>query len=249
MNPRFAGKTVIITGASTGIGLLCAKCFASEGANVVLTSRNEETIQKNVQTIREEGGIASGFASDVRNYEEVERVCAETMRLYGAIDILINCAGGASARVFGCNKEFHEYPIEYLDWGLDVNLKGALYYARAAMARMVEKKQGCVLFLGSIAGEEGAPGSVDYAAAKSALMNGVVKSLAQNGAPYGIRVNTVSPGPVMTRAAMANMKTLLGRAAETQEIVDLILYLCSDQAGFITGANYMIDGGRSCMMP
>ena len=115
------------------------------------------------------------------------------------------------------------------------------------MGQMIRQKSGMIILMGSIAGEEGNTYSVDYSAAKSALMNGVVKSLAQCGAEHGIRVCAVSPGPVLTRKEMARMKTLLGRAAEPQEIVDLILYLSSDNAGFITGCNYMIDGGRSCM--
>ena len=109
---------------------------------------------------------------------------------------------------------------------------------------MKEQKNGVIVNIGSVEGVTGS-GAADYCAAKSGLI-AFTKSMALIGAPYGVRCCMVSPGPVLTRAAMANMKTALGRAAEPQEIVDLVLYLCSDKASFITGDNYIIDGGRSC---
>lgn len=242
-------KTVVITGAASGIGWLCAKRYANEGANVVMTDIDEKRLEACAAEIRTTGGIAQGVAGDVRVYGDVQNVCDTAAGLFGGIDILVNCAGGASSRIFGCDKAYFEYPVEYLDWGIDVNLKGPMYFSRAAMAHMVKKQSGVIVVMGSIAGEEGTTNSVDYSAAKSALMNGFLKSMAQCGAPYNIRVCAVSPGPVLTRAAMGAMKTLLGRAAEPSEIVDLIFYLTSSKAAFITGANYMIDGGRSYMLP
>lgn len=247
---RFTGKTAVITGGTSGIGKLCAICFAREGGNVVVTARHQQGIDETVAEIRKNGGSAIGIAADVHGFDQASSVCAGAIREFGRIDVLINSAGGASGRLFNYRAPYHEVPIEYIDWGIDVNLKGPLYFSHEAMRYMAQQNGGAIVLLGSIAGAEGAGegGSVDYSAAKSALMNGVVKSLAQNGAPWNIRVNTVSPGPVLTREAMAGMKTLVGRAARPQEIVDLILYLCSDQAAFITGANYMIDGGRSCLI-
>lgn len=246
---RFKNKVAVVTGSTSGIGKLCAECLAREGAAVMLTGTNEERLKGAVKGILDEGGRAAGMLADVRNYEEVEKVCNKAAELFGKIDILVACAGGASSRIFGVNKEFHEFPVELLNWGIDVNLKGPLYFARACMAHMVQHNSGVVILLGSISGEEGTDNAVDYAASKSALMGGALKSLAQCGAPHGIRVCTVSPGPVLTREAMGRMKTLLGRAAETQEVVDLILYMASEQAGIITGTNVMIDGGRSSMLP
>jgi len=112
---------------------------------------------------------------------------------------------------------------------------------------MAEQKSGVIIFLGSITGEEGCKTNIAYSAAKSALMNGVTKSLALYGAKYNVRVCCISPGPVLTRKAMASMKTLMKRAAQPQEIVDLIMYTASDKASFITGTNYLIDGGRNIM--
>ena len=248
---RFKNRTAVITGSTSGIGRLCAECLAREGANVMLTGRNEEAhvLHEAVAAIQNAGGTASGLTGDVRRYDEVKRVVDAAAAQYGGVDILVCCAGGASARIFNCFREFQDVPIEHIDWGIDVNLKGALYYAHAAMHYMAHQNSGVVILIGSISGEEGTDNSIDYAASKAALMGGGLKSLAQAGAPHHIRVCAVSPGPVLTRAAMGRMKTLLGRAAQPQEIVDMILYLASDQAAFITGANIMVDGGRSCMLP
>ena len=135
------------------------------------------------------------------------------------------------------------------DWGLDVNLRGAIYCCRAILGGMMERRRGVIINFGSVTGEQGGGGpSLDYSAEKSA-MKGMTKSLAILGAPYNVRACCVIPGPVLTRPGMANMKTLLGRAAEPVELVDFILYLCSDKAAFITGSSHVIDGGRLLLQP
>jgi len=112
---------------------------------------------------------------------------------------------------------------------------------------MREQKSGLIINIGSITGMEGDGYGMDYPTAKSGLMFGLTKSLAQYGSRYGVRCVCISPGPVLTRAAMANMKTLLGRAAEPQEIIDLVLFVASEKGQFINGENIMIDGGRNAM--
>ena len=104
-----------------------------------------------------------------------------------------------------------------------------------------------IIHLGSIVGEEGSAGSIGYSASKSGAMNGLTKSVALYGGKFGVRCVCVSPGPVMTRPGMAAMKTLVGRGAETQEIVNFMMYLVSEKAAFITGVNYLIDGGRNIL--
>lgn len=243
----FEGKTAIISGASSGIGLLCSQCLAELGANVVMLSTTEEKLNKSVDELTNKGYKAIGIETDVRDYGQVQAACKKAADTFGTLDIVINCAGGSELRVQGIKygTPFHEVPIEVFDWGLDVNLKGQFYMAHAAMKYMSEQKSGVIINIGSIAGAEGTNGGdVAYSTAKSGVMNGLTQSLALVGAPYGVRCCCVSPGPVLTRANMSSMKTLLGRAAETQEIVDLILYLASEKAGFITGVNYLIDGGR-----
>jgi NAD(P)-dependent dehydrogenase (short-subunit alcohol dehydrogenase family) len=112
---------------------------------------------------------------------------------------------------------------------------------------MRKQKGGLIINIGSITGAEGDGNAMDYPTAKAGLMYGLTKSIAQYGAKYGIRSVCVSPGPVLTRPGMASMKTLLGRAGEPQEIVDLILFLASEKGQFINGENIMIDGGRNAM--
>jgi len=240
---RFTDRVAIVTGAASGMALLSSQRFAAEGARVVLTDVNEEAVQAAAAGIRAQGGEALGVQVDVRRYEQVKSAVATAMERYGRVDILLNSAGGASSRVFGRSEPFHEIPIEVVEWGLDVNLKGAVFFCHAVLGPMIERKSGVVINMGSVDGVTGSY-CLDYGAAKSGMI-GLTKSVALYGAPHGIRSCCVSPGPVLTRPAMANMKTRLGRAAEPEEIVKLILYLSSDDAAFVTGANYVIDGGRS----
>lgn len=245
----FQRKTAVITGGASGMGYLCGECLAKEGANIVLVDIDEERLRGCVERIKAAAGHdrVLGCAIDIRQYDKVVQVRKAAVDAFGSVDILINCAGGASTRVLNVHAEFKDLPIEVIDWGIDVNLKGALYFDHAMLDQMAKQNSGVIIHLGSITGEEGCAVNVDYAASKSALMYGVTKSLALYGAQYNVRVCCVSPGPVLTRPGMAGMKTLQGRAAQPQEIVDLILYLCSDKAAFITGTNYLIDGGRNVM--
>ncbi len=241
----FKDRVAIITGAASGMGLLTAQELVKEGARVLLTDVNKEAVETAAEDIRKNGGEAISLQVDVRNYEQVKNASDEALKRYGHIDILLNFAGGAETRVLKRSEPFHELPIEVIDWGLDVNLKGAVYFCHAVLGPMIKRKSGVIVNLGSVTGVEGSANNMCYSAAKSGII-GLTKSLALSGAPHGIRACCVSPGPVLTRPGMANMKTRLGRAAEPQEVVNLILYLCSDKAAFITGTNYLIDGGRTC---
>lgn len=239
----FDDRVAIISGAASGMGLLTAQRLAEKGARVVLTDVNEEAAVAAANEIRGRGGEAVGVRVDVRCYDQVRAAVEGAVERYGSVDILMNSAGGASSRVLGRSEPFHELPIEVVDWGLDVNLKGAVYFCHAVLGHMIRQKRGVVINMGSIDGVMGCF-SLDYSAAKAGMI-GLTKSCALYGAPHGVRACCVSPGPVLTRPAMAKLKTRLGRAAEPEEITTLILYLCSDEAAFITGANYIIDGGRS----
>ncbi|MBP3371314.1 MAG: SDR family oxidoreductase [Clostridia bacterium] len=246
---EFTGKTAVLSGAASGMGLLTAKCFAKEGGNVVLSDVNPETLQAAVDEVNQiREGCAIGVPCDVRDYEQVCAVRDAAVETFGSIDLLVNWAGGAETRMLNCKgHEFPDTPIEVYDWGLDVNLKGQLHFDHAVMKQMREQKSGVIINIGSITGEEGCQKNVAYSAAKSGAMNGLTKSLALYGGNYGIRVCCISPGPVLTRPGMAKMKTLLGRAAEPQEMVDMVMYLASDKAAFITGVNFLMDGGRNVM--
>lgn len=246
---EFNNKVAIVPGGSSGIGLLFAQCFVKAGGSVVIAARDADKLQAQVDELNKiRPGCAAGVPCDVRLYDQVCAVCDKAMDLFGRIDVLVNAAGGAERRIFNMeDKEFPDIPIEAYDWSIDANLKGQLHFDHAVMKQMREQKSGVIIHLGSIVGEEGSAGSIAYSASKSAAMNGLTKSVALYGGKYGVRCVCVSPGPVMTRPGMATMKTLVGRGAETQEIVDLMLYLASDKAAFITGVDILIDGGRNIL--
>ncbi len=242
----FTCKTAVISGAGSGMGLLLSKELAKLGANVVMADISYESVMTAAEEInKKEHGRALPIVCDVRKYEEVASACKTAFESFGSLDFVANLAGGAEMRMLGAKGEFPDVPIEVYDWGIDVNLKGQFYFCHAAIKYMREQKSGVIINIGSITGEEGSASNVAYATSKSAAMNGLTKSIANYGSQYGVRCVCVSPGPVLTRANMANMKTALGRAAEPSEIIDLILYLISDKAAFITGINVLIDGGRN----
>ena len=249
---QFQNKTAISTGAASGMGLCLAQNWAAEGGNVLMCDINMEVLNEKVAEINAKGvGRAVGMYCDVRDYAQVCAARDKAVEEFGSIDLMCNFAGGTAVRMCKVDHalypEFPDVPIEVFDWGLDVNLRAQLYFDHAVMKQMREQKSGLIINIGSITGEEGDGYGVEYGTAKSGAMYGLTKSIAKAGAKYGVRCVCVSPGPVLTRAAMANMKTLLGRAAEPQEIIDLVLYLASDKGQFINGTNILIDGGRNAM--
>ncbi len=246
---EFEGRVALITGGASGIGLLAGESFLREGASILLVDINEEALARECVRLNALGapGRAEYALCDVRRYEQVTAARDRAVSLFGRIDVLLCCAGGYEPRMQNCYMDFIDMPIEVYDWGLDVNLKGPFYFAHAVMRQMVAQKSGVIINLGSVTGEEGSSMGMAYPTAKSGIMHGLTKSLAQYGSQHGVRALCVSPGPVLTRPGMAGMKTLLGRAGETREVVDFILYLASDKAAFITGSNHFIDGGRIAM--
>ena len=248
----FTNKTTISTGAASGMGLLFSQNIAELGGNVVMCDVNEAVLNEKVEEINSIGkGKAIGIVCDVRDYGQVCNARDKAVETFGRIDIIANFAGGTAVRMRKVDREkypeFPDVPIDVYDWGIDVNLKGPFYFAHAVLNQMREQKSGLIINIGSITGMEGDGYGMDYPTSKAGLMFGLTKSIAQFGSKYNIRCVCISPGPVLTREAMANMKTLLGRAAEPQEIVDLCLFIASDKGQFINGENIMIDGGRNAM--
>ena len=248
----FSGKVAISTGAASGMGLLFSKEWARLGGSVVMSDVNEAVLTEKVAEINAQyPGRAYGILCDVRDYEQVCQTRDKAVEFFGKIDVMANFAGGTAVRMLKVDREkypeFPDVPIDVYDWGLDVNLKGPFYFGHAVMKQMREQNSGLIINIGSITGAEGDGYGMDYPTAKAGLMYGLTKSLAKCGAKYNVRCVCVSPGPVLTRAAMASMTTLLGRAADPQEIVDLILFIASEKGQFINGENIMIDGGRNAM--
>ena len=239
----FAGKTAVITGAASGMGLCASRTLGEAGATVFMVDINGEGVRKAADEINAWGkGRAYAVEADVRKFEDAERSAALAIEKTGKIDLLINFAGGSEARICSSYKPIYEQPKEVIDWGLDVNLRGAIYFSRACMPYMVKARSGVIVTLGSVTGFE-CDGSCTYGITKAGL-DRLALTLAKAGSPYGIRSFCVAPGPVLTRPAMAKMKTALGFASEPQEIVDYILFMASPKGRSITGSTHVIDAGR-----
>ena len=239
----FAGKTAVISGAASGMGLCTSRTLAEAGANVFMCDINGEGVRKAADEINAWGkGKAYAVEMDVRKFEDCERSASQAIEETGKIDLVICYAGGNEARCCSSFKPIYEQPKEVIDWGMDTNLKGSLYLSRACMPYMVKAKSGVIVTLGSVTGFEGDANST-YCVTKGG--NGrLALTLAKAGAPHGVRAFCVAPGPVLTRPAMAKMKTALGFASEPQEVVDYILYMASPKGRSITGETYVIDAGR-----
>lgn len=248
----FAGKVAVLTGAASGMGLRTAERLAAAGAKVVMCDLDEARLRQEVERLgcgeaEKSGGQVLACPCDVRRFADAERAAQLAIDRFGAIDLLIPFAGGNEARVCGTKGiPFYEQPVETIDWGIDVNLRGPVYFARACMPHMVAAKRGIICLIGSVMGIEADAIGAMYGAAKSGLFN-FVKSLALAGGPHGVRAVCVSPGPVLTRPGMAAMATVRGAAAQPDELVNVILYLCSDAASFVTGTNILVDGGHMCV--
>ena len=238
----FTGKTAIITGAASGMGELASREMARRSAGVVLADINIERAEAIAAEIRAAGGRALAVRTDVRNFEDIQNAVDRAVAEFGSADITVSFAGGEPARMLNGSHNFIEQPIELIDWGLQVNGRAPLYMARAVLPQMMKQRGGVIINIGSVTGMEPTK-TVVYSTAKSALV-GLTRSVATYGAPYGIRCCCVAPGPVLTRAAMAKMQTALGRAAEPEEIVRLVMFLASDKGSFITGTTYLADCGR-----
>lgn len=171
---------------------------------MVLCDINEAAAGELADEICASGGKALAVKTDVQIFDDLQHAVDLAVQTFGSCDITISFAGGEPARMLKMTSDFREQPPELIDWGVNVNGKAPIYMARAAINTMIEQKRGVIINIGSIDGVSG--GALVYSMAKSGLI-GFTKSLARYGAPYGIRACCVSPGPVLTRPSMSNMKT------------------------------------------
>jgi NAD(P)-dependent dehydrogenase (short-subunit alcohol dehydrogenase family) len=235
------GKVAVITGAGGGIGKATAMLFAEEGAKVTIIDVNEEGLRTTQKEIEASGGSALSFRADIRDAKLIVEIVEKTIVTFHGLDILANVAGIWGHHT-GKWTEFIDSDEETWDQILQVNLKGTFICTHAVLRHMAKQGRGKIINLGSVAGVSGLPKMVDYSASKGAIIS-FTKALAIEVGKYNIQVNCVSPGSIHTHGN--DPPTLLGRAGTPEEAAQLILFLASGNADFITGQNYIIDGGRT----
>jgi 3-oxoacyl-[acyl-carrier protein] reductase len=243
------GKVALVTGASSGIGRATAEAQAASGARVAINfHRNEAGAEAARAQIVSGGGRAIIVQGDVTQASEVKSLVAQTVAEFGPIDILVNNAGSLVERL-----KILELTEERWDEVIDLNLKSAFLCCRAVAASMMERKAGAIINVSSIAGRNGgALGSIHYSTAKGGLIT-FTKGLAKELAPFGVRVNAVSPGVIDTRyheqfSSPEMMKTYagmipLGRVGTPAEVAKVICFLAADAASYLAGETIEINGG------
>ena len=252
-NGRLEEKVALVTGAASGIGKACAELFSQEGANIVIADRNYEGAQEVADSIVARGSRALAVPLDVVDGASCTSTVAATISEFVTVDILVNSAGvGARTGVEGMSYE------DRWDRVVDINLKGSVLMARAAIGRMKQQGSGAVVNIASIRGLIGYPefitdGFNPYPHSKGGVVN-FTRDMANGVAKSGVRVNAVCPGFThtdMTRAVWENPEAYqrivdlhpIGRFAQPEEIAQAALFLASDEASFVTGACLVVDGG------
>jgi len=242
---EFLGKTAFITGAAVGIGRATALLMAQRGANVVLADINPETLAETEQEIREVTENVLAMVCDVSDYNAVVDTVAKANARFGKVDILVNNAGLWRDRGL-----FTELSLDLWKRYLDVNVMGTVNCTKAVIDGMIENGYGRIINVASVAGVYGGRKFTHYSATKGAMIS-FTKSLAKEVATQGITVNAVSPGSVSPSADRDidfykdSPLSYMGRTGTDRENADLICFLASDKAGYISGQNIQIDGCRA----
>jgi NAD(P)-dependent dehydrogenase (short-subunit alcohol dehydrogenase family) len=242
------GKTVLITGALSGIGREVAVAFAQAGANVVVSGRRPQVGEELAERLRIQGGEAEFIAADVRYESEVQLLVDGAVARYGRLDIAVNNAG-----VDGDMAPFAEITPDSYAATFDTNVLGTVLSLKHELRVMKPQGTGSIVNLTSIYGQKGFPVGSLYVASKHAII-GLTRSAALEAAGSGVRVNAIAPGPVQTamldrvtgdpETKAAFLATVpQGRAGDPREIADAIVFITSDKAGFLTGETIAIDGG------
>jgi NAD(P)-dependent dehydrogenase (short-subunit alcohol dehydrogenase family) len=250
---RFTDRIALVTGGAAGIGRATALAFAREGARVVVADVETRTGMETTRMIQDGGGEAVFVQADVSKSADWQRLLGEAIARYGRLDVLFNNAG-----IEGTLATTADYSEEAFDRVLAVNLKGVWLGMRAAIPEMLKQGKGAIVNNASILGMVGFATAAAYTASKHAIL-GLTKVAALEYSAQGIRVNAVCPGFIKTPMVMARGVALLpnsaemhaqiaelhamGRMGEPEEVANLVLFLGSDDASFITGAAYLVDGG------
>lgn len=241
---KFEGRTAIVTGSSRGLGKAIAEKLGILGANIVLTGTSE-TVFNTAAELEAKGIKAVAIVGDVRNAEDVKNMISKAVETFGGIDILINNAGITKDKPMAMMSED--------DWDtvLDINLKGCFLCTKAAAKLMIKKRYGRIINVSSVAGAYGNPGQANYSASKGGMI-GLTKTTAKELAARGITCNAVTPGLIesdMTEILPEDLKRkylekiALGRFGTPEDVANVVAFLASDEAGYVTGQVIDIDGG------
>jgi NAD(P)-dependent dehydrogenase (short-subunit alcohol dehydrogenase family) len=236
------GMTALVTGATSGIGQAVAGQLAQHGAEVIVNGRDPARGQAVVEAIAAEGGKARFVAADISKPAELEDLAQQA----AAVDVLVNNAGAAW---FGPTPELDRATFAQL---FAANVEAPYFLTAALIPKMAARGSGSIINVGSMAGEVGMPGGAAYGATKAAL-DSMTRSWAAEYSPAGVRVNTVASGPVYTGIQAAEVTdgvgatTIMARAAQPEEIANVIVFLASPKASYITGAVINADGGRAAI--
>jgi NAD(P)-dependent dehydrogenase (short-subunit alcohol dehydrogenase family) len=244
MNLELEGKVVAITGGASGIGRASALGAAREGAKVALIDRTDAKAV--AEDIVDLGGDAMALGCDIRDTATVDATMAQVVERFGGMDVLVNCAGASGPD----RKPVSDTSDAYWELVVDTNLRGTFACTRAALPSLRERR-GCIINIASELGLVGTAGLVVYGATKAGVIN-FTRGLAVEEGEYGVRVNCVCPGPVDTpfvnRSPDAPRQnpassTIMGRMGEAEEIANVILFLASPRASYMTGSIVVADGG------
>jgi NAD(P)-dependent dehydrogenase (short-subunit alcohol dehydrogenase family) len=245
----FAGKTIIITGAASGIGRAAALIFAREGANVVCADLNEAGARKTADEVNGKGSQTLALKVDVTSRAQVNDMVARALAAFSTVQFLFNSAGAAIRR-----SKFLDIDDALMEKTFALNVSGTLYAMQAVLPHMLQNKHGVIVNMASMAHRRGGPNSsVHYAAAKGAVVS-MTLGVAREYAASGIRALSISPGPIQTPfqdAAGSSPELVkrflddipMGRFGKPEEIAELVLFMCSDACSFMTADTVYVNGG------
>ena len=245
-------KVAIITGAGGYIGGESAVRLAKEGVRIAVCDIDAASVERTVERIKSEGGEAKGYVFDVTDAKAVESAVESVVADFGRLDISVHVAGG-SARIAGPDAKYLtlvDQDIEVIDKVIRINLYGSIYLAKYAARQMIKQGEGGrIISFSSAVGLNGLKRSVEYGTSKGGVIS-MTKGLAKELGEYGINVNCVAPGIVPRDDDKNDYSKFnyLGRTCTADEISNVVCFLLSDEASFVTGQDYIVDGGRSLAM-